>query len=49
MLKDLYEDVKEQLFDSFEWVIVDNGRTDDTEKLMQLWIKEIRMNIKKNI
>lgn len=36
----LYESLKEQKIDDFEWLIIDDGSTDETENLVQKWIKE---------
>ena len=40
MLKHLYEDLKQQTFKDFEWLIVDDGSTDDTKELIEKYIEE---------
>lgn len=40
LLIKVYESLKIQSFKNFEWVIVDDGSTDNTEKLTKCWIKE---------
>lgn len=37
----LYESLKEQTFADFEWLIVDDGSTDDTEVVVEKWINEV--------
>lgn len=37
----LYESLKEQTFSDFEWLIVDDGSTDDTEAVVEKWINEV--------
>ena len=39
-LKNLYEDLKKQTFKNFEWVIVNDGSTDDTDSVVKSFITE---------
>lgn len=36
-----YESLKEQTLADFEWLIVDDGSTDETEQLIEKWINEV--------
>ena len=36
----LYESIKRQTFRDFEWLIIDDGSSDNTEELVNGWIKE---------
>lgn len=40
LLPRAYKSLKDQTFRDFEWIIVDDGSTDDTNKLVQEWIEE---------
>ena len=40
VLPRLYESLKKQTFTDFEWFIVDDGSTDNTEELIKQWQKE---------
>ena len=40
LLVNLYDSLKRQTFKNFEWLIVDDGSTDNTESLVKGWIKE---------
>lgn len=42
----LYESLKLQQFTDFEWIIVDDGSTDNTKELVDLFIKEEQLVIK---
>lgn len=44
-LSRLYESLLSQTFLSFEWVIVDDGSTDNTSSLVEKWILEKKINI----
>lgn len=37
ILSNLYESLKRQSFHNFEWLIIDDGSTDNTEKLVESW------------
>lgn len=45
ILPKLYESLLTQKDANFEWVIVDDGSVDDTEKLVDSWLKENRIRI----
>ena len=40
VLSNAYESLKQQTDKRFEWIIVDDGSSDNTEKLVERWIKE---------
>lgn len=40
IIKKLYQSLKRQTCKDFEWLIVDDGSSDDTEKIVQSWINE---------
>lgn len=40
-LGNLYQSLKKQLDKDFEWIIIDDGSTDDTEKLVAGWKQEM--------
>lgn len=40
ILPELYDSLKAQTFQDFEWLIVDDGSTDETSDLINGWIKE---------
>lgn len=40
LLTRLYESLKAQSFQDFEWIIVDDGSTDNTEELINEWIQQ---------
>lgn len=46
LLKRLYESLKQQTFQDFEWVVVDDGSTDDTVALVQSFVDEKQLSIK---
>ena len=46
LLKRLYESLKEQSDKDFEWIIVDDGSKDNTEEVVQGFIKEKSIPIK---
>lgn len=40
-----YESLSEQTFRNFEWIIVDDGSTDETSKTVSTWQRESSLNI----
>lgn len=40
ILNNLYQSLKKQTASGFEWLIVDDGSTDDTEKIVNSWLEE---------
>lgn len=46
LLNNLYVSLKKQSFTSFEWLIIDDGSIDDTEKIIKDFIKDGLINIK---
>lgn len=40
LLGRLYQSLREQTFQDFEWVIVDDGSIDGTDKLVQKWVND---------
>ena len=45
-LSKLYEDLKKQTYNDFEWLIVDDGSTDNTEELVKKFIDEDVLDIR---
>ncbi|MGV0922712.1 glycosyltransferase family 2 protein [Empedobacter tilapiae] len=45
-LPKLYESLLEQKYKNFEWIIVDDGSTDDTKKIIEQWILESKLKIR---
>lgn len=45
-LPTLYESLKRQTCMDFEWIIVDDGSTDNTEIVIQSWLQEKKFNVR---
>ena len=46
ILENLYNDLKKQTFKDFEWLIVDDGSTDNTKELIDRFINDNKIDIK---
>ena len=46
IISELYESLTQQTFKNFEWLIVDDGSSDETESIINQVIKENKINIK---
>lgn len=46
ILPNLYESLKRQTSSDFEWVVVDDGSTDNTEELLKEWLPESPFSIR---
>ncbi len=46
IIENLYKSLCQQTCQDFEWLIVDDGSSDDTEELVSSWIKEDRILIR---
>lgn len=44
-ISDLYESLLVQTYQDFEWIIVDDGSTDDTNKIVSEFIKQNKLNL----
>lgn len=42
----LYESLCRQTSDAFEWLIIDDGSTDNTEDVVKTWLKEQKFPIR---
>ena len=45
-LKKLYASLIEQINQNFEWLIVDDGSTDNTEEVVKQWVDEKKITIR---
>lgn len=45
-LNDLYKSLLKQKYNDFEWLIIDDESTDNTDKIVSKWIEENKLNIK---
>ncbi len=44
IISELYESLTQQTFKNFEWLIVDDGSSDETESIINQFIKENKIN-----
>lgn len=40
IINNLYESLRRQTFNDFEWLVIDDGSSDETEQLFQTWMQE---------
>ena len=40
IIENLYRSLQSQTYKDFEWVVVDDGSSDNTEQLFDEWVKE---------
>lgn len=40
IIENLYKSLKKQTFSNFEWIVIDDGSTDNTEQLFNVWLHE---------
>ena len=40
ILKEAYDSLRKQSSFDFEWIIVDDGSTDETEEIVRVWVEE---------
>lgn len=40
IIENLYRSLQRQTFKDFEWIVIDDGSTDDTEQIVRNWMKE---------
>ena len=45
-IKNAYDSLLEQSYQDFEWIIVDDGSTDNLQKLVNEWISARQIDIK---
>lgn len=45
ILPNLYNSLRSQTYKDFEWIIVDDGSSDNTEEIVAGWLKEKLINI----
>ena len=45
-LKHIYNSLKKQLNDKYEWLIVDDGSVDETEKIVSTFIDDLSLNVR---
>ena len=46
LLKNLYQSLREQIFDDFEWIVVDDGSTDSTSEIITHFKEDKKIVIK---
>lgn len=46
LISNLYESICQQTYKNFEWIVIDDGSTDETEKLFSQFINEKKIEIK---